>query len=123
MGKSEAVTAALDAETLADLRRLAAHMNCSVDHLVTTAVVRFVNEEIGAVEPDPFAHLPAPSRNPSLDWEAIDKAQASFHAWLKEGEDDLASGNVVSHEDLMAELKGLDDRAVAKATLAKKQAA
>lgn len=117
------MTATLDAETLADLRRLAEHMDCSVDHLVTSAVLRFVNEEIGTVTPDEFAHLPAPPRDPSLDWEAIDRAQASFHAWLKEGEDDLASGNVISHQDLMAELKQLDDRAVAKANLAKKQAA
>lgn len=105
MGKSEAVTAALDAEALADLKRLAEHMDCSIDHLVTTAVLRFVNDEIGAITPDEFAHLPTPPRDPSLDWDAIDKARASLSAWLKEGEDAIERGDIISHEDLMAGMR------------------
>jgi predicted transcriptional regulator len=111
MGKSEAVTATLDAETLADLRRLAEHMNCSVDHLVTSAVLRFVDDELGALPPDkddPFTGLP-PYEDPSVEGRALSEAEAAhaaaFKAFIQVGEDAIARGDVISHEDLMAELR------------------
>ena len=108
MGKHEAITATVDDETLADLGRLAEHMNCTVDHLVTTAVLRFVGEEIGAITPDAFAHLPCYVETEptalALD-EAEGKARAALRAYLQEGTDAIARGDVISHEDLMAELR------------------
>lgn len=104
MGKHQAVAAALDAETLSDLERLAEHMDCSVEHLVTTAVLRFVNEEIRAITPDEFAHLPG-YRTPELDWKAIDKGQASFDAFIQAGIDDLDAGRTFSHEEVMREMR------------------
>lgn len=105
------MTATLDAETLADLRRLAEHINCSVDHLVTTAVLRFVNEEIGALpreKDDPFADLP-PYEDPTVEGRALSEAEAAhdaaFKAFIQVGEDAIARGDVISHEDLMAELR------------------
>lgn len=104
MGKQEAVTAAVDAETLDALQRLAEHMNSSVDHLVTTAILRFVNDEIGAITPDEFAGIRG-YRAPELDWEAIDKGQASFNAFLQAGIDDLDAGRTFSHEEVMREMR------------------
>ena len=127
MGKHEAVTAAIDDETFADLRRLAEHMDCTVDHLVATAVYRFVNDEIRAITPDEFAHIPRyvpeePTARTLYDAEEV--AHQALLAFLKEGEDDIANGRVVSHEDLVAELKQLDDEALAdKKASAKKHAA
>lgn len=115
MGKHEAITAAVDSETLADLQRLAEHMNCSVDHLVATAVLRFVGEEIGAITPDEFAHLPPYVETEPTACalnEAEGKARAAMRAFLKVGEDAIQRGDTVSHEDLMAELRRLDEDAV-----------
>ena len=126
MGKHEAISAAVDSETLADLQRLAEHMDCSVDHLVTTAVLRFVNEEIGAITPDEFAGLPdyVPTEPTARAlYNAKEAAHRALLAFLKEGEDDIANGRVISHEDLIAELRSLDDEALAKRESAKKNAA
>lgn len=113
MSKSRSIPASLARETAVDLDRLARHFNCSREDLVATAVARFVNDEIGAITPDEFAHIP-PFRTPELDWEAIDKASASFEAFLKEGSDAIKRGDTVSHEKVMAELKALDETARAK---------
>jgi len=113
MSKRRNVGASLDAETLGALDRLAEHFGCSREHLVATAVMRFINDEIDAITEDPFADIP-PYRTPQLDWEAIDKASASLRAFLKVGEDAIERGDVVSHDVVMAELKALDDEALAK---------
>ena len=108
MGKHQAVTAALDTETLSDLQRLASHMNCSVDHLVTTAVLRFVNDEIGAITPDEFAHLPPfVSTDPTSRAlaEAQERYDAAFDAFVQVGEDDLAAGRSYSQEEVEAMFK------------------
>lgn len=104
MSKPTAVAVDLDEKTLAELDRLCAHLGRTREHLVMTAILRFVGEEIGAITEDEFADLP-PYRSPDLDWEAIDKANASFHAFLQAGIDDLDAGRVVSHEELMRELR------------------
>lgn len=104
MGKHEAISAAVDDETFADLQKLAEHMNCSVDHLVATAVYRFVNDEIRAIAPDQFADIPG-YRDPELDWAAIDTAQASFNAFLQRGIDDLEAGRTIPHEEVMREMR------------------
>ncbi len=60
--------AALDDETMQDLERLSNHLGCSVEHLPTTALMRFVNEE-SRTFPSEFDHLPA-YRRPEIDWES-----------------------------------------------------
>lgn len=104
MSKAHPIAAQVDAKTLADLERLAEHMGCTIDHLVTTAVLRLVNNEIGAIIPDEFAHVP-PYRTPELDWQAIDKGQASFDAFLQAGIDDLDAGRTIPHEEVMREIR------------------
>lgn len=103
MGKHEAISAAVDDETFADLQRLAEHMKCSVDHLVATAVYRFVSEEIGAITPDEFAHLPpyieTEPTTVALN-EAERKARAAMRAFLKVGEDAIERGEVYSQKEM-----------------------
>ena len=113
MSKSHSVAADLDAEALADLKRLAKHFGCSVEHLVATAVMRFLNDEIATITEDPFAELP-PYRNADLDWDLMEKADADFAAFIKRGEDAIAQGDFVSHEELMEELRKLDKAALDK---------
>lgn len=103
MGKQEAISAAVDAETLGDLRRLAEHMNCSIDHLVTTAVLRFVGEEMGAITPDEFAHIPPfVSTDPTSRalHDAEHEARVAMRAFLKVGEDAVERGEVFSQEEM-----------------------
>lgn len=111
MGKYEAVEAvhgAVDTETFADLKRLAAHMKCSVDHLVATAVIRFVNEEIGAITPDEFPDLP-PYISTDPTTRALDEAERAariaMRAFLQVGVDDLDAGRTYSHEEVMQEMR------------------
>ena len=101
MSKTQQVAADLNAETMASLERLARHMDCSVPHLIATAVYRFVNDELPAITPDEFAHIPA-YREPELDWEAIDRADASLDAFIKVGEDDIDAGRFHTHEEVEA---------------------
>jgi len=113
MGKQEAISAAIDAETLDDLERLAKHMDCSVDHLVTTAVLRFVGEEIRAIMPDEFPHIPRyVSTDPTT--RALDDAQerydAAFNAFVQVGEDDLIAGRSYSQEEVEAMFKVRQDK-------------
>ena len=103
MGKHEAITATVDDEAFADLQRLAERMNCSVDHLATTAMLRFVSEEIGAITPNEFAHLP-----PYVETEptavALNEAESKAHvvmrAFLKVGEDAIERGEVHSQDEM-----------------------
>lgn len=92
----------LGGETLADLDALAEQLDCTREHLIETAVLRLVGDEAPA---DPqFKDVP-PYRSPALDWEAIDRANASMDAFIKKGEDAIDRGEWISHEDLVAELK------------------
>lgn len=113
MDRPHVVTGALDDETLALLDRLAEHFGCTREHLVATAVMRFVAEE-SRIFPGEFDHLPpCVSDDPRMI--ALDAAEAAvadaWRALAEEGEDAIERGDFVAHEDLMAELRGLDDRA------------
>ena len=103
MGKHDFTTAGLDEETAADLRKLAAHRGCTPEHLVATAVVRFVNDEIGAITPNEFAHLPPYVETEptacALD-EAEGKVRVAMRAFLKLGEDAIERGDVYSQEEM-----------------------
>ena len=54
---------------------------------------------------DPMFRDVPPYRSPELDWEAIDRANASMEAFIKKGEDAIERGEWISHADLVAELK------------------
>jgi predicted transcriptional regulator len=92
----------LGRETLADLDALAEQLDCTREHLIETAVLRFVGEE-APIDPM-FKDLP-PYRSPELDWEAIDRANASMESFVKKGEEAIDRSEWISHEDLVAELK------------------
>lgn len=107
MSKSAVITADLDGETLADLRQLAEHFNCSVEHLVTTAVLRLVNEESMAssgdsdgvppyVDPDPLAR--------NLE-DAERRTVEALKAYLQPALDDLEAGRTVDHEEFMRQMR------------------
>lgn len=107
------VTGALDDETLALLDRLAAHFGCTRERLVTTAVTRFVDEE-SRIFPGEFDHLPPyVSDDPRMI--ALDEAEATGadagRALADEGGAAIKRGDFVAHEDLMAELRALDNAA------------
>lgn len=108
MSKAHPVTGEVPAEYHADLLRLAERWNVPVDHLVTTAVVRFVAEESRVLYKDEFADLPH-YEDPSPTARALAEAQAkvreALDAYVKEGTDAIERGEVISHEDLMAELR------------------
>lgn len=103
MSRPHQVMGALDDETFAGLERLARHFGCTVEHLVVTAVMRFVDEEGRVISTAP-ADVPA-YRNPELDWEAIDQANASFDAFIQRGLDDVEAGRVVPHDEVMRRLR------------------
>jgi len=110
------VIAALDDETMQDLERLAAHFGCSVEHLATTALMRFVNEE-SRLFPTEFDDLPAyESPDPLVQalYEANRKAAEAFAAFIKPAEEAAERGELIPHEELMAQLRALDEEARAK---------
>lgn len=107
MGKTAIIASGVDEETLADLRQLAERFDCTVEHLVTTAVMRFVNEERAGpsddfdglppyVDPDPLA------RNLT---DAERRAVEAWKAYLQPALDDLEAGRTVDHGDLMRQMR------------------
>lgn len=116
MDRPHVVTGALDDETLALLDRLAEHFGCTREHLVTTAVIRFVDEE-SRIFPGEFDHLP-PYVSDDPKQMALTEAEAAvadaWRALIEEGEEAIKRGDLISHEDLMAELRALDNAALRK---------
>jgi predicted transcriptional regulator len=98
------LTVVVDAETLADLDRLAVEFGDTREHLLATAVMRFVREELECLPADPddpFANLP-PSEDPTAEGRALDlagdEAARAFAAYIKIGEDQADRGEVFSQE-------------------------
>jgi predicted transcriptional regulator len=77
MSKTSVITTRLDQETLEGLDRLAEYHDRSRAWLVAKAVSRYVKEE------------------------------SEFFAFLQEGEDAIARGDFVTHEELVAEIKAM----------------
>jgi predicted transcriptional regulator len=75
--KTSVVTARLDEETLAALDRLAEYHERSRAWLIAKAVTRYVKEE------------------------------SEFFAFLQQGEDEIARGDYVTHDELVAEIKAM----------------
>lgn len=107
MGKTVAIAAGVDEETLTGLRQLAERFGCTVEHLVATAVLRFVNEEGGAssrdfdglppyVDPDPLAR--------NLE-DAERRTVEAWRAYLQPALDDLEAGKTVDHDELMRQMR------------------
>jgi predicted transcriptional regulator len=107
MGKTAVIAAGVDEETLSGLRQLAERFDCSVEHLVATAVLRFVSEESGAssgdfdglppyVDPDPLAR--------NLE-DAERRTVEAWKAYLQPALDDLKAGRTVDHEELMRQMR------------------
>ncbi len=80
MNKDEKIELALPAELLADLDRLAQSWGASRDHVIVTALYRFM-----ADEDDGGALL----------------ADSELDALLKEGLDDLDAGRTIPHEEVV----------------------
>lgn len=78
--KTSVVTARLDPETLAGLDKLAEYHERSRAWLVAKAVKQYVKNE------------------------------TEFFAFLQEGEDAIERGEYLTHEELMAEIKGMRQR-------------
>ena len=96
----------LDAETLAGLEELAAALGETREHLLVTAAMRFVAEELACLPPAaaaPLANLP-PYQDPSPEGQALDRAgdeaARAFAAFVKVGEEDVARGRVFSQEEM-----------------------
>ncbi|MBX9816354.1 MAG: hypothetical protein A4S12_04110 [Proteobacteria bacterium SG_bin5] len=77
MSKTSVITARLDADTLAALDALAEKRERSRAWLVAKAIKRFVEEE------------------------------TAFDAFLQQGEDDIARGDFLTHEELVAEIEAM----------------
>lgn len=77
MSKSQVITARVDADVAEGLERLGSYYERSRSWLVAKAVTRYVEEE------------------------------SRFFAALKEGEDAIARGDFITHEDLIAEIETL----------------
>lgn len=104
MDKARIIETQIDARTFADLERLARRLDASIDHLITTAIMRFVDEEVGVFEEE---RLPGPPSFATLQPELapLDDAAEAMHAFLRKGLDDLEAGRVIPHEDVMRELR------------------
>jgi predicted transcriptional regulator len=107
MSKAAIITASVDEATLANLQQLAEGFGCTVEHLVTTAVLRFVDEERAGsaeeagelppyVDSDPLARALT---------EANGRATDALRAYLQPALDDLDAGRSIPHEDVMRRMR------------------
>ncbi len=105
MSKQQLTSASLDDADVADLDRLCAHLGASRKHLVATAILRFVHEEMRRL-PDygsEWAHLPPYIETDPLAIalnEAEDDAADALRAFLQVGEDDIERGDVITQEEM-----------------------
>jgi predicted transcriptional regulator len=107
MSKASVITATVDEATLADLQQLAEGSGCTVEHLVTTAVLRFVDEERTAV-PDQLGELPPYVDSDPLAralGEAEGRAIDALKAYLQPALDDLEAGRSIPHEEVMRRMR------------------
>jgi predicted transcriptional regulator len=100
------LTVTVEAEMLADIDRLAAEFGDTREHLLATAVMRFVHEELQCLPADPddpLANLP-PYEDPTPEGRALDlagdEAAHAFAAYVKIGEDQADRGEVFSQEEM-----------------------
>ncbi len=110
MSKQQLTSAPLDDADVAGLDRLCEHLGVSREHLVATAILRFVREEMREL-PDSDSegvHFPPYVETDPLTLalnEAEENAAEALRAYLKPGEDDIAAGRLIDHEDFMREMR------------------
>lgn len=110
MSKQQLVSEPIGEAEVADLDKIAAHWDCTREHVVATAVLRLISEELNYV-PEvraEWADLPPYVETDPLAialHDAEQKAVEALRAYLKPAEDDIAAGRVLSHEEMMAELE------------------
>jgi predicted transcriptional regulator len=107
MSKTAVITAGVDEATLADLQQLAERSGCTVEHLVTTAILRFVEEE-WAVLPAELDGLP-PYVDPDPLARALNEANGhaveALRAYLQPALDDIEAGRTIPHEEVMRRMR------------------
>jgi predicted transcriptional regulator len=107
MGKTAVIAASVDEETLTGLGQLAERFDCTVEHLVATALLRFVNEESGA-SPGDFDGLPPYADPDPLARNLEDAERRTVEAWkayLQPALDDLEAGRIVDHDELVRQMR------------------
>ena len=122
MDGTHEVSGHLDDDGLADLDKVCAHLGLSREDAVTTAVLRFVGAELPV---DPYFER-IQRQHPYVETDldairlntALTAADSALGDMIARGEADIAAGRTFRHEDVMEELRRLDEDA-----LAKKQAA
>jgi len=108
MSEGPALSVVVDPELHAELVELAGRWNVDLDHVVTTALHRLVNDE---AVPDPkLASLPIPPPEPGL--EVLGDAARALRKFIQEGIDSARNEPMIDHEDLMAELLRRDKAAL-----------
>jgi predicted transcriptional regulator len=98
-------TVSLSADLWADIDRLAEAWSTTREHVLETAVMRFVDEECPILEGDAEDGSAYPSyRDPSPEGQALDRAteeaERAFDAFIKVGEDQADRGEVVSQAEM-----------------------
>lgn len=104
MDKAYPVAAELDARTFAELKHLSRQLDVSIDHLVATAVLRFVSDEMAASEAE---ERPAASSFAAVQPELapLDAAAEAMRAFVRKGLDDIEAGRVIPHDEVMRQLR------------------
>jgi predicted transcriptional regulator len=101
------IAASAGEETLTGLKQLAERFDCTVEHLVETAVLRFVNEEREAA-PDDLAGLPPYVDPDPLARNLADAERRTAEAWkayVQPALDDLEAGKTVDHDEFMRQMR------------------
>jgi predicted transcriptional regulator len=108
MSKAAVITASVDETTLANLQRLAEDFGCTVEQLVATAVLRFVDEERAGLSDEHDQLPPYVDSDPlarALS-EANRRASDALRAYLQPALDDLEAGRTTPHEEVMRRMRG-----------------
>jgi predicted transcriptional regulator len=107
MSKAAVITASVDEATLATLGQLAEGFGCTVEQLVTTAVLRFVDEERAALPDDPGELPPYVESDPLARalGEANGRASDALRAYVQPALDDLEAGRSIPHEEVMRRMR------------------
>ena len=110
MSKRRSITIALDAEMQAGLTKLADRLGETPEGLVTTALLRLLDEELYAAASQDGDHEEFPEyRAEEATARALDRAEQAYaealRAFAKVGEDEIARGEFLTHEGVMEQLK------------------
>lgn len=110
MGKQQLISEPLNDEIVAEFDRICEHLRGSREHLVATAILRFMQDEMRHLPGygSERAHLPPyVETDPSAVAlnEADGKAAEALRAYLKPAEDDIEAGRLIDHEDFMREMR------------------